>query len=337
MHIHTKLSWLAVTSLAVVAAPAVAQSVTVYGRLTMTVNEIKTGSSTKLHELRDNASRLGFRGVEDLGGGQEALFGLEMGVSADNGTLTDPVFRNSYVGLRGGWGALALGRLDSANPTGSPLYSQMITLTSFGPNDAGATATSTSMMNARNRTSNSIGYMSPTWAGFNVRARYYLRGAGTATELEDAASSLDLGLNYEAGGFKAALGMARDKRRGGLAVNEFDDKWQAGANLTVAEGLEVYALGGVDRYNNTTRTRRDVSYLELGTAYRWGTSKLVFNVFRREVQSSLTGIRNRQQVSYQYFMSKRTELQFFVDNDGIDSSRTNVRVRVIGTGIRHDF
>ncbi len=337
MHIRTPLSLLALTSLAVLALPAAAQSVTTYGRLTMTVNEIKTGSTTKLRELRDNASRLGFRGVEDLGGGLEAQFGLEMGISADNGTVTDPAFRNSYVGLRGNWGVMALGRLDSANPTGSPLYSQMITLTSFGPNDAGATATSASMMNARNRTSNSIGYMSPTWAGFDVRARYYLRGAGTTTELEDAARSLDLGLNYAAGGFKAALGMARDSRTGGLAANEFEDKWQAGANLTVAEGLEVYALGGVDRYKNTATRRRNVSYLELGTAYRWGTSKLVFNVFRREVQTSLTGIRNRQQLCYQYFLSKRTELQFFIDNDGIDSSRTNVRVRATGMGIRHDF
>ncbi len=337
MRLHTPATLLALACMAMAAPPAVAQGVTVYGRMTTTVNSIKTGNTVSVRELRDNASRLGFRGVEDLGGGLEAMYGLEMGLSVDNGTVTDPALRNSYVALRGGWGALALGRLDSANPTGSPLYSQMITLTSFAPNDAGATATSTSMMNARNRTSNSIGYISPTRAGFNVRARYYLRGAGTTAEAEDAARSLDLGLNYAASGFKAALGMARDSRSGGLAANEFEDKWQAGANLTVAKGLEVYALGGVDRYKNTAVRRRDVSYLQLGTAYRWGTSKLVFNVFRREVQSSLTGIRNRQQLSYQYFLSKRSELQFFVDSDGIDSSRSNVRVRAMGMGIRHDF
>ncbi len=337
MNIQTRLSLLAIGSAALMSMPVVAQTVTVYGRLVMSTNQIKTGSTTTLRELRDNASRLGFRGVEDLGGGLQAMFGLEMGLNADVGGLTDPVYRNSYVALGSGWGVVALGRLDSANPTGSPLYSQMISLTSFGPNDAGATATSTSMMNARNRTSNSLGYISPTWSGFNVRARYYLRGTGTATEAEDAARSFDLGLNYAGAGFKAALGMARDSRRGGLVANEFDDKWQAGLNYALWAGLEVYALGGVDRYNNTTRTRRDVSYIELGTAYRVGAHKLVFNVFRRDVQASLSGKRKRQQASYQYALSKRSELQLFVDNDGIDSSRSNVRVRALGMGVKHDF
>jgi predicted porin len=246
MRHNSSFALTAFTCLALASAASTAQTVTVYGRLTLTANQIETGSNSKLRELRDNASRLGFRGVEDLGGGLQASFGLEMGFSADTGLLTDPVYRNSYVALRGGWGTVALGRLDSANPTGSPLYSQIISLTSFAPNDAGATATSTSMQNARNRTSNSIGYASPTWAGASLRARFYLRGAGAATEPEDAARSWDLGLNYQVGELKAALGFAKDSRRGGLATNEFEDKWQAGLNYQILQGLEVYLLGGVD-------------------------------------------------------------------------------------------
>ena len=267
----------------------------------------------------------------------QALFGMEMGYGADNGAQNDPLFRNTYVGLRGGWGTVALGRLDSANPTGSPLYSQIISLTSFAPNDAGATATSTSMQNARNRTSNSLGYASPKWSGFDVTARYYLRGAGTTAEAEDAARSLDLGLNYQTGNLKAALGYAKDSRRGGLANNEFDDKWQAGLNYRLWDGFELYALGGVDRYKNTATRRRDVKYSILGTAYVQGPHKVVFNLMQRDVQSSLTGDRKRLQLSYQYFLSKRTDLQAFIDNDGIDSSRSNVRVRAIGLGMRHNF
>ena len=337
MQIHSPLAITAFTCLALASAACTAQSVTIYGRLALTTNQIETGSTSKLRELRDNASRLGFRGVEDLGGGMQASFGLEMGLSADTGTPTDPFYRNSYVALRGGFGTVALGRLDSANPTGSPLYSQIIALTSFAPNDAGATATSTAMQNARNRTSNSIGYISPTWAGANLRTRFYLRGAGTAVEAEDAARSWDLGLNYQTGKLKAALGFAKDSRRGGLASNEFDDKWQAGLNYEVLPGLELYLLGGVDRYQNTATRRRDVQYTILGAAYTLGAHKLVFNWMERDVQTSLTGNRKRQQLSYQYFLSKRTDLQAFYDNDGIDSSRTNVRVRALGMGVRHNF
>ena len=337
MKLHTPLALTAFAGLVLASATGTAQTVSVYGRLALTVNKVDTGGITQLRELRDNASRLGFRGVEDLGGGLQASFGLEMGLSADAGTVTDPAFRNSYVALGGAWGTVALGRLDSANPTGSPLYSQIIALTHFAPNDAGATATSTSMQNARNRTSNSIGYASPTWSGFNVQARYYLRGAGTATEFEDAARSFDLGLNYKIGDLKLALGYATDSRKGGLASNEFDDKWQAGANYLVLNGLEVYLLGGTDRYKNTATRRRDVQYAILGAAYSQGAHKVVFNLMQRDVQASLAGERKRQQLSYQYFLSKRTDLQAFIDNDGIDSSKSNVRVRAVGMGVRHNF
>lgn len=337
MRLHTPLRVTALTCVAFASATSTAQTVTLYGRLALTANQIETGSSTKLFELRDNASRFGLRGVEDLGGGMQALFGLEMGLSADTGAQTNPAFRNTYVGLRGGWGTLALGRLDSANPTGSPLYSQIISITHFAPNDAGATATSTSMQNARNRTSNSIGYASPTWSGVSLRTRFYLGGAGTVADAEDALRSWDLGLNYQTGKLKAALGFASDTRRRGLANNEFKDKWQAGLNYEVLSGLELYALGGVDRYKNTVTTRRDVQYAIVGAAYTNGPHKLVVNLMERDVQGSLKGERKRQQLSYQYFLSKRTDLQLFFDNDGIDSSRSNVRVRAIGTGIRHNF
>ena len=68
-----------------------------------------------------------------------------------------------------------------------------------------------------------------------------------------------------------------------------------------------------------------------------GQHKWVFNWMKRDVQTSLTADRRRQQLSYQYFLSKRTDLQAFYDNDGIDSSRSNVRVRAIGAGVRHNF
>lgn len=337
MQLHSPLALTAFTCLALASSASSAQSVNIYGRLVLSVNQTQTGNAAKNIEMRDNASRLGFRGTEDLGGGMLALFGLEMGLSVNDGTQGSPFYRNSYVGLRGAWGTVALGRLDSTNPTGSPLYSQITALTHFAPNDAGATATSTSMQNARNRTSNSIGYRSPTLSGVNVRARYYLRGAGTATEPQDAARSLDLGLNYEAGKLKAALGYAKDSRLGGLANNEFDDKWQAGVSYEILKGLDAYVLGGEDRYKNTATRRRDVPYAILGTAYTQGAHKVVFNLMQRDVQSSLTGERKRTQLSYQYFVSKRTDLQAFIDNDGVDSSRSNVRVRAIGTGIRHMF
>ena len=327
------------TSLWVLAAfPVSAQSSSaeLYGQIRLTVNSV-TIAGNRATELRDNASRFGFRGTEDLGGGMRALYGAEYGFNADSGgfaSVASP-FRTSYVGLGGAFGVVALGRLDGSNPTGSPLYSQVTTITSFAGNDAGITGIGTAILNARNRTSDSLGYMSPTWGGVNLRARVYNRGTGT--EAEDAARSVDLGLNYASGPLRLALGYAEDSRKGGLKNNEFDDKWQIGARYNL-DVVSPYALLGRDRYKNTATTRRDVNWWLVGVKATHGASSLIVNVMQRDVQASLTGKQKRWQVAYLYAMSKRTELQILVDDDGVNSaSKANVKVRAFGAGIRHDF
>lgn len=318
-------------------AAAQTQDLQVYGQVRLTVNNVKVGHAGSVMEERDNASRLGFRGKEDLGDGMAALFGLEMGLEADSGAATTPAFRNSYVALRGGLGTLALGRLDSANPTGSPLYSQVTRITSFAANDAGATAIGTSILNARNRTSNALGYQSPAWGGVNLRARYYLRGDAKTPEQENGAKSLDLGLNYVEGPWSVGIGYGKDTRPGGLLANEFASKWQAGLRYDFG-AVEPYVLLGRDRYATTSATARaDVDYWLVGSRFSAGQHALVVNAMQRDVQASRQGLRKRQQVAYTYALSKRTELQAFIDRDGIDSSRSNVAVRAVGAGVRHDF
>lgn len=319
------------------APPAWAQDLQAYGQVRLSINHVKTGNAGSVTEERDNASRLGFRGKEDLGDGMAALFGVEMGLDADTGAATTPAYRNSYVALRGSAGTVALGRLDSANPTGSPLYSQVTRITSFAANDAGATAIGTSILNARNRTSNAVGYQSPTWGGVNVRARYYLRGDPKTPDQENGAKSLDLGLNYAAGPWSAGIGYGRDTRPGGLLANEFSSKWQVAVRYDFG-AIEPYVLLGRDAYAKASATARtDVDYWLVGSRFSAGPHALVVNVMQRDVQASVRGLRKRQQVAYTYALSKRTELQAFIDRDGIDSSRSNVAVRAVGAGVRHDF
>jgi predicted porin len=311
-------------------------SVQVNGQVRLTVNRISVDGGNSFNELRDNASRLGFRGTEDLGGGLRAAFGLEFGYGADTGEMGTPAFRHSYVGLVGRFGAVTLGRLDSATPSGSPLYSQVTAITSFAPNDAGATAIGTSYLNSRNRVSNAIGYATPNLGGFVARARYYLRGTGTGTEAEDDARSLDLGVNYENGPIKAVLGYGKDQRSNGLKAAEFDDKWQAGVRYDFGM-FEPYALVGVDRFAAKTGNRRSVRYWIAGVKAGADAHAVVFNLLNRQVLTNPNGDRRRAQLAYMYKLSKRTELQAFVDVDDADSTKSKDRTRAIGAGIRHDF
>ncbi|MDZ4357703.1 MAG: porin, partial [Variovorax sp.] len=98
---------------------AFAQStVTVYGTVDLYVAHARSGpaSSTRLEDGGQTASRLGFRGTEDLGGGMGAHFTLESGFAPDtgNGTLPGPAMsfsRQSFVGFSAPWGQIDAGRM----------------------------------------------------------------------------------------------------------------------------------------------------------------------------------------------------------------------------------
>jgi len=91
-----KKSLLALAAMGAFAGTAQAQSsVTVYGILDVSygVDQIDQGAvaasvkSTGLADSRNASSRLGFRGVEDLGGGIQAGFVLESGLNIANGAI----------------------------------------------------------------------------------------------------------------------------------------------------------------------------------------------------------------------------------------------------------
>ncbi len=84
-----------------------ASAVTIFGVVDMSVTRLSTdsingvngGSQTIMDGSGRNASsRLGFRGVEDLGGGLGAAFWLEAGINVDNGTGSNTTQNNTSWG-----------------------------------------------------------------------------------------------------------------------------------------------------------------------------------------------------------------------------------------------
>lgn len=122
------------------------------------------GSNNKLTSGVGQASRLGFRGTEDLGGGLSALFTLETGFRVDTGELdaTNTIFnRQAFVGLKSPYGQLTLGRQytpwhNALSQVGDP----------FATGYAGGAKNLFPDSGANIRTSNNVLYTAPSWNGF---------------------------------------------------------------------------------------------------------------------------------------------------------------------------
>jgi len=82
-----KKSLLALAVLGAFAGAASAQSsVTLWGVVDLSLNDVKNGTAhtQTMQSNQLNSNRLGFRGIEDLGGGLKAGFWLEAGMANES-------------------------------------------------------------------------------------------------------------------------------------------------------------------------------------------------------------------------------------------------------------
>ncbi len=122
-----KKSLIAIAALAAVGAASAQSSVTLYGLADVYVGQAKTSTtdddgvktvtkSTGFNSGGLQGSRVGVKGVEDLGNGLKAVFNYEMGFNAIDGALTENgssgvgFGRRAVVGVQGGFGSVLLGR-----------------------------------------------------------------------------------------------------------------------------------------------------------------------------------------------------------------------------------
>lgn len=173
-----KKSLLALAVLGAFAGVASAQSsVTLYGLIDANLG--KDIGSVNKRMSQGASSRLGFRGVEDLGGGSAAFFQLENRYTPNNGVINGgnavngtPVTlwqARSYVGLRGGWGEVRLGREYNGaffhgevmgDPWGWDTVASTLTVAAMRAGDASFT-----------NVNNAVTYNSPNMSGFTFTAQ----------------------------------------------------------------------------------------------------------------------------------------------------------------------
>lgn len=190
-----KKSLIALAAVAASGAAMAQSSVTLYGVVDTSVGYVK--GSESVSGLLDNGvstSRLGFRGVEDLGNGLKAEFVLEGEVSPDDGGSSFDFKRQSTVGLAGEFGQVRLGRALTAS------YNAVSRYDVFGTNGLGSTLAWKE--GYQNRSSNMISYISPKFAGFGVGIDY---GFGEKKENREG-RYVGIGATYDNGPLSIGLG-----------------------------------------------------------------------------------------------------------------------------------
>ena len=171
-----KKSLIALAVAGTFAAPAFAASsnVDIYGVLNVGINLVDDNNDTNGDDnvqVTSYASRLGFKGSEDLGGGLSAIWQIESGFNADetSGTIGS---RNTFVGLKGGFGTVVAGKHDT------PMKALGRKVDNFGDtmadsrNILGAMDDSNGSNDWDLRTPNTIGYISPNFSGLTVFGAY---------------------------------------------------------------------------------------------------------------------------------------------------------------------
>lgn len=291
---------------ACVAPAAMAQTagpVTLYGRVYETIESLEAkagGTATEIPRrtrISDQASLLGVRGTEDLGGGLQAFFQLETGFKPDQNDTTFAA-RNSGVGLQGGWGSVVIGRWDT------PYKVSLYPIDAFGDlTMAGASSIAHDQGNFDRRDQNMVQYWSPNFAGFQFKVMWQANEAKTATSNPHDTSA---NVTYTRGPLYAML--AYEDHKDPSATLSKEKAWSGGAAYTFGP----VKIGG--EYEKITRDNaKDRKEWLASVVWTIANNQLIY-----QHQDSKDGAANSaatqptcksDTIGYKYNFSKRT---FFI-------------------------
>ena len=275
-----KKSLLALAILGAFAGVASAQSsVTLYGTLDVNARVVSNDGSARRYSLSQdgvNSSQLGFKGVEDLGGGLKAGFVLLSGVNTDTGTTNTKFFnRRATVSLMGNFGEVRLGR------DYTPSFWNNTIFDAFGTVGLGD-STGVKQVSAPGfvRADNSIGFFLPS----NIGGIYgqFMAAAGEGAVPAAATGTVNGGnapgrylggrIGYAAGPFDVAVSYAT-QRVVGLTFTAAD---LAQAGTVAGSSVSSLALGA-GTYKSAN----------IGGSYDLGVVKLM-GYFNRETLNTAT-------------------------------------------------
>jgi len=302
-------------------APAFAQSsVTLYGRLNLTVESVKVGDEDRQGEIRDNASRIGFKGTEDLGGGFKAGFQIEHGFNADEGSVrTTTAFwnRQAEVNLATPYGTLRLGAWTPDSYFATSDYIGMHNHETGDSSDAFYASTFTYK--------NKVGYVSPNFGGFQAYAA--VAESDPVNGVEE--KNYDLSAYYDRGPLHLGFGFEKQGDFRQFAVRGLYEMGSVtiGALLQQDNGYFLADVG-------------NRLYGRVSVMYVLGASEFHVNVgVAGEYEDRKDSDAVQATLGYNYNLSKRTKVYgYYTRIDRDDQLKVyGGDFDALAVGIRHNF
>ncbi|WP_250518709.1 porin [Caballeronia sp. ATUFL_M1_KS5A] len=317
-----------------IAGTAHAQSsVTLYGVLSTTLEFVSNAKGNHLYALSNGGMmppRWGLRGVEDLGGGTQAIFTLESGFNITNGAMLGGMFgRQAYVGLSNrSLGTVTLGRQ----------YEEMTNTMWFATSanvfaGYGAHIGDNDNMFFTNRFNNAVRYASPNFAGFSLAGSFAFSNSTEFSNNDGYSGSV----TYARGPLKVAAAFTQFNRRSNanpsnLTSGAVDSTgWGFSSPFVTSPGgagtnqQRIMGVGGtydfgwfnvLGNYTNVLFNYSDSTGLRLqnleGAAYRYITPAWEMGVAYVYTHGDYSIGRsthyNQIDIASHYFLSKRTDL-----------------------------
>ena len=342
-----KLSRLMLAAVAVCGTSAVMaqSSVTIYGRVNTTIEHQKTGNLSKT-SMENNNSRIGFKGVEDLGNGLKAGFQLEAGFGSDDGSGPLTFKRQSEVNLSGNFGMVRLGNFYPESYYATSDYIGMHN------HETGSSADALYYDAAwfkGNGTGNKIAYRTPTFNNFWAEGSVsFHEKANDQTVANPKANknAYDLAANYNNGPLSLGAGYSywnsnyQAALRGLYTFGQFtvgayyqrnkDDNAILGAGAGTRNNFRLsgmYVLNASEFHVNVGRAN-SWSKVDDSAATQW-TLGYNYNLSKRtKVYTYYTKVNNGKNASYGY--ATKDENNNVIRANGLNTSSFAV-------GVRHNF
>lgn len=332
---------------AAVAVPAMAQTVSISGRIDTSFGSFKDSdgaSKTKIDSSVLTTNQIVIQGSEDLGQGLKANFRVLTGFASDTNTRVTAINyqtgeakntsgfdfggRGLQVGLSGGFGSVDLGKSTGVHANASVVTSGVL---------GNLTSVSTGAGSLLARPNNSVTYSTPTMSGFRGQVIYGLGG-----ETDPAANKqYEVSAYYNQGAFSASLGYGQ--------INDFNVTTDATTGTPGNDVKEISAIANYVVSNVTLRaryleTKHDISKTSDTKGFSVGASMPLSGALSGAIEYVDVDVKDTASekdfqkfaVGLIYDLSKRTNLYgAYVKQDLKDSTKTDPST--IAVGIRHNF